>query len=260
MASDQGRKRREFSEGEQIIGRRTPERLIGGFSRRDSTFLFYSLIHSVLEPHFRVLDFGAGRGAQGENEWPAKRKLLTLKGKVQWVAGVDVDPVVLSNPLLDEAHVFDPDKGLPFADESFDLIYSDWVIEHVDDVERFSSEVHRVLKPGGWFFGRTPNKLGLIALSATLVPNSLHKRVLKTLQPERESKDVFPTRYRLNTPSAVRRWFRPERWENYTTTIDTEFMYLARNAILFEIVERVGRILPSAFRPVLIVSLRKHEF
>lgn len=50
---------------------------------------------------------------------------------------------------------------LPFEDESFDLIFSDQVIEHVrpDVLERFYSEERRVLRPGGIVFHRVPHRL-----------------------------------------------------------------------------------------------------
>ena len=43
----------------------------------------------------------------------------------------------------------DLDVGLPFADASFDLVFSNQVIEHVADTDRFVSEALRVLRPGG---------------------------------------------------------------------------------------------------------------
>lgn len=249
--------RPQLSRGEHTLAWRTPERLVGGFSRRDSTLLFYSLIRSVLTPHHHVLDFGAGRGAQLDSQWPFKRDLVTLRGKVARVVGVDVDEAVHKNPLLDEAHVVQPGNRLPFDDASFDVVFSDWVIEHVDNPPEFVGEVHRLLKPGGWFFARTPNRFGLVALGATLIPNRLHTAVLKTLQPDRESHDVFPTRYKMNTIKEIRRLFPKTSWENHSATIDSENMYLVRIPPLFEIVERVSRLLPSALRPFLIVAVRK---
>ena len=43
------------------------------------------------------------------------------------------------------------------ASEAFDMVVSVEVIEHVDDDERFVSEVSRVLVPGGKFIMTTPN-------------------------------------------------------------------------------------------------------
>jgi len=41
--------------------------------------------------------------------------------------------------------------ALPFADASFDTVFSIEVVEHLLDVDRCLSEVHRILKPGGFF-------------------------------------------------------------------------------------------------------------
>lgn len=39
---------------------------------------------------------------------------------------------------------------LPFAEESFDYLICNHVLEHVDDDRRAVAEIHRVLRPGGW--------------------------------------------------------------------------------------------------------------
>lgn len=40
-------------------------------------------------------------------------------------------------------------ENLPFADNTFDLVYSHGVLHHTPDTERAINEAHRVLKPGG---------------------------------------------------------------------------------------------------------------
>jgi SAM-dependent methyltransferase len=51
--------------------------------------------------------------------------------------------------------------ALPFADQAFDLVVSNHVIEHVGDLERQADhvrEIVRVLRPGGYLYLATPNR------------------------------------------------------------------------------------------------------
>lgn len=54
------------------------------------------------------------------------------------------------------------DKGvgeqLPYADNSFDCVFCNDVLEHVQDLPKVISEISRVLKPGGVFFYDTINR------------------------------------------------------------------------------------------------------
>jgi ubiquinone/menaquinone biosynthesis C-methylase UbiE len=38
---------------------------------------------------------------------------------------------------------------LPFADDSFDMVFSHSVLHHVPEIKQAQSEIHRVLRPGG---------------------------------------------------------------------------------------------------------------
>lgn len=49
-------------------------------------------------------------------------------------------------------------NNIPFPDNSFDVVASLQVIEHIDDDAGFVSELHRVLKNGGKLYITTPNK------------------------------------------------------------------------------------------------------
>jgi SAM-dependent methyltransferase len=39
--------------------------------------------------------------------------------------------------------------ALPFADDSFDMVFSHGVLHHVPDIQQAQKEIHRVLRPGG---------------------------------------------------------------------------------------------------------------
>jgi SAM-dependent methyltransferase len=56
--------------------------------------------------------------------------------------------------------VLDDPRTLPFPDNSFDAVFSIFVIEHVVFPQDFLNECIRVLKPGGLFMLRCPHFLG----------------------------------------------------------------------------------------------------
>lgn len=86
----------------------------------------------------RLLEVGAGTGFQA---------------KVLAEAGFEVSAIELaSSPYRDERvfPVLDYDGvNLPFEDESFDIVFSSNVLEHVPHIDTFLVELHRVLAPQG---------------------------------------------------------------------------------------------------------------
>ena len=61
-----------------------------------------------------------------------------------------------SSPSIKKANILD---GLPYEDNSFDVVYSSHFIEHipVDQIEFFFNDVYRILKPGGLIRLVTPD-------------------------------------------------------------------------------------------------------
>lgn len=51
---------------------------------------------------------------------------------------------------------------LPFADAHFDVVYSWGVVHHSEHPERIVAEIHRVLKPGGYFIGMLYGRRSLL--------------------------------------------------------------------------------------------------
>jgi ubiquinone/menaquinone biosynthesis C-methylase UbiE len=49
-------------------------------------------------------------------------------------------------------------ESLPFRDESFDVVVSSDVIEHLQRAERHIDDAHRVLRPRGRYLFKTPNR------------------------------------------------------------------------------------------------------
>lgn len=227
----------------------------------DSTVQFYLRIRALLQEHHRVLDLGAGRGAshfEDQNEY--RRSLQIFRGQCAEIIGCDVDPVVLENPTVDRAFLIGEDGHLNLEDESIDIVFCDWVFEHIEQPSSFSAELNRILKPGGWVCARTPNKYGYISLAARLIPDTLHERVLKVVQPKRKSNDVFPTHYRLNTRRAVNQCFPSEKWLNCSYTWNSEPAYFGSSVLAWIFAKTLQNLLPKSMATTLMLFVQKRQF
>ncbi len=60
-------------------------------------------------------------------------------------------------------------KQLPFAEESFDFVYSIGLIEHFEDPGLLLAEQYRVLRPGGTLFVQVPQKYSVYTLIKKLL-------------------------------------------------------------------------------------------
>ena len=241
-----------------LLERFYPESRFGGFSDLDGTVAFYGRIQALLDTGMTVLDVGCGRGAGLMDDPVAyRRKLRDLRGGGRRLIGLDVDPDAAQNPGLDEFHRIDGVSAWPVPDESADLIVSDFVLEHVDSPEAFFAEAARVLKPGGVFCARTPNRIGYVGLVASLIPNRRHAQVLKMAQEDRKEMDVFPTYYRVNTVWALRGALRRARLEGLAYGYEAEPSYLGFSAWAYAFGKYLHALTPGVLRTCLFVFARK---
>jgi len=87
-------------------------------------------------------------------------------------------------------------ETLPFPSESFSVVVSNHVIEHVADVAAHLREVRRVLAPGGLAYVATPNRFALLEPHYKLpflswLPRGLADAYMRLLR-RAERYDVFP--------------------------------------------------------------------
>ncbi|MFN4228312.1 class I SAM-dependent methyltransferase [Parvibaculum sp.] len=167
--------------------------LYPGIGKNWDDRLFRERILARCTRHVVVLDLGAGAGILPD---------MNFRGHVARICGIDLDPRVQSNPMLDEGKLADAGQ-IPYADATFDLVFADNVVEHLADPVGVFREVHRVLKPGGAFLFKTPNKTHYMPLIARLTPHRFHQLVNKLRG--RAEADTFPTLYRANSVGDIRR-------------------------------------------------------
>ena len=234
-----------------------PERGVAGFSKLDGTVLFYNFVKAtMIEAEARkVLDFGAGRGGPLRTEVRWRRVLLDLRqfGAEVWAA--DIDPAVLEHPASDHQIVLEAGGALPFADEFFDVIVSDWTFEHVAEPDTVAAELLRILRPGGFICARTANKYGYIKLAASIVPNRLHRKALGYVQPPRKHQDIFPTVYKMNSVGRIRRLF--PGCEVFWYRDNSQPAYFFGSPLVYRLFLIVHWLLPDVLAATLSLFVRK---
>ena len=250
----------EVRSGSSPLHRLYPEVQAGGFSRIDGNIEFYSRVNALLRRDMVVIDFGAGRGKDATDD-PVdfRRSLRNLQGKAAEVVGVDVDSAVLSNPSVDRAIVAVDDEPLPLADDSVDLIVSDFCFEHIQSPGPVTRELDRILKVGGWICARTPNRWGYIGVGARGVPNRYHTLMLRRLQPGRQTRDVFPTLYRLNTRRQLRTYFPSPRYLDCTYGHNSEPAYFGTSLFAWRAARAAFKFAPESVCALWYVFMQKQE-
>jgi SAM-dependent methyltransferase len=101
-------------------------------------------------PNSRLLDIGCGNGVMLD-----RMKLLGWD-----VEGIETDPVAckLANAKHSKVYLSEL-AGRKYADDHFDVIILNHVLEHANDPIRLTKECHRILKPNGKIIIVTPNAL-----------------------------------------------------------------------------------------------------
>src|SRR5262245_20137090 len=130
----------------------------------DGTEHFHRLCRAIAKPGCRILEVGAGPSNS------TSRFLATL-GEVH---GVDPGEEVLSNDALKSASVIEGDV-YPFPSDWFDACISNYVVEHVADPLSHLREISRILRPGGAYAFRTPNRWHYVAIVSAATPHSFHR-------------------------------------------------------------------------------------
>lgn len=159
-------------------------------------------LEGMVEQGCHWLDLGAGTRihegwlAAPEDEIAARAAILVGCDLAE--DNLRQNPFIAAAVLADGVH-------LPFAEQSFDLVTANMVVEHLADPASVFREVARVLRPGGRFVFVTPNRANpVVFLASILLPKPVRRRLAQLVE-SRNEEDVFPTFYRANSSRSIRR-------------------------------------------------------
>jgi SAM-dependent methyltransferase len=205
------------------------------------------LLAQSLRPGVRVLDAGCGR----------RTRLAQHRDLIEELVGIDVDGAACAeNDALDSAYVGDLCRALPFETAAFDLVYANFVVEHLAAPAAAFAEWRRVLRPDGALILLTSNRASPPLLLADLMPHQV-RVMLKRSGAGVAGEDVIAAHYRANTPRKLHlllgaAGFRPVRVE-YVATLHR---YLARVPRLAGLMRRLERRLPASLRSTIVALYR----
>jgi len=158
----------------------------------------------------RVMDLGCGAGDSFEY-------FRKKDPGIRWI-GLDKEksPEIESRTRTDgEFYSFDG-VHIPFSDNIFDLIYCHQVLEHVRYPIDLLKEVHRVLRPNGYFVGSTSQLEPSHSYSLwNYIPYGFYLLLEETglqliqIRPGIDSLTLI-VRHGLNRPKFFSRWFEKE--------------------------------------------------
>lgn len=167
---------------------------------KNSQYLYEDTLTSYIHSTLVWLDLGCGHNLLPP--WRSdKEKELTTSCKM--LVGLDYDMISLKKHTTIHYKMRGDSSSLPFQDNTFDLVTSNMVLEHFNNVEMQFQEISRILKPKGVFIFHTPNARGYTTFLAHLVPESLKNFIVYILQ-GREEEDIFPAYYKINSESRIR--------------------------------------------------------
>ena len=167
------------------------QKFYSNYEDRWDDILFKHQVERLIDPTRHLMDLGAGSGNNPH---------MNFRGKVAKVVGIDPHPSVTQNPFLDDARMVKGDV-IPYDNAMFDIVIAANTLEHVNHPGRVFGEVNRVLKPGGIFLVKTPNRYHYVPLISRVTPFSFHRFYNKLRGLDED--DVFPTRYRANDPKTL---------------------------------------------------------
>ena len=113
---------------------------------------FVDYVRRVARPGARVLDFGCGAGTL--TDMLVRAGFDAYGCDIRW-PGADYTWDEVPDGRL---RYFETGGRLPFDDDTFDVVVSDQVFEHVEPLHASVAEIERVVKPGGIMYHHFPSR------------------------------------------------------------------------------------------------------
>ena len=166
---------------------------------------------------------------------------------------MDIDGLACAeNTTLDQFKVGDLCAPLPFPNACFDLVYANFVVEHLERPTAAFTQWRRVLKPGGALILITTNRANPALAASGLVPGRT-RAAIKRVGAGVAERDVIPVRYRANTPWRLRALLRDAGFAPVEVhNVATLHRYAERVRVLPAMLRLIEHGLPPTLRSTIV--------
>ena len=206
--------------------------------------LYISRLSEHVRRHERVDWLDVGCGWHCDWPWELEREKSLIAGSN--VCGLDPDWQAISRHRSIRKRVVGIIEALPYAENSFDLVSANVVVEHLKHPDMAFAEVFRVLRPGGVFVFRTPSARTYFVRIAQRMPQGLKVWLASRVIERRKEDDIYPAHYLANTPDVISKICKGIGFRNVDITITTARGILGRFPRLNQIERFLAKKLSSA--------------
>lgn len=166
---------------------------------------FLARLDGLLTDGVRILDVGAGRSPTlAPADRPAGSRYVAVDVSAEELAAAPPEA-------FDRAVVADITRPLDLG-ETFDLVLSWQVLEHVASIGDALRCMHAVTSPGGTLLAQLSGSRAVFAIVSRAVPHRVRVRAMRRLL-DSPAEEKFPTHYDGCHPAALERHL--QRWESF---------------------------------------------
>lgn len=175
------------------------KKLLIRFIREYPSQLAAAFWRAIEVEHVTSQPFPAGLGIDlGCGDGKLTKILLERIGKRKpWLVGVDIDnretQLAQQSGIYQRIHTVSADK-IPEEDNSFDFVFSNSVLEHIENIENVLNEVRRILKKDGIFLFTVPSANFHCCLKGPLLPFASRDAYIKKLDLRLAQKRYWDTK------------------------------------------------------------------
>ncbi|MDO8669720.1 MAG: class I SAM-dependent methyltransferase [Candidatus Buchananbacteria bacterium] len=133
----------------------------------------------------RILNVGAGESIVLESS------ILSIVGNKFICDRMDVTDCRVKHPNTGECFIASVESMPEIKSNQYELAFANYVLEHVADLGKAAAEIHRVLKPSGYFITSLPNISAPEFILSKYTPTKFHQFI----KGEGEGRHAYETQY-----------------------------------------------------------------